>query len=157
MIVQVANAALSSWEECTFANGTVGSRGYMGSLWWIFYYFLFFCSSSEVMNGNGYSASSDVSRSSLFCAAKHDLWQERGVGNLWLHHLPCCTFPYRPRRVWGYWIDTATAHIWFGDIARPPFQANNRFKEISGNGKMEIWCGKRGNSFHDKYYYSLLF
>lgn len=38
-----------------------------------FFFFVLFCSSSEVMNGNGYSASSDVSRSSLFCAAKHDL------------------------------------------------------------------------------------
>lgn len=73
MIVQVANIALSSGEECTFANvGGVGPE-----VTWVacgeFFFFLAFCSSSEVMNGNGYSASSDVSRSSLFCAAKHDL------------------------------------------------------------------------------------
>lgn len=43
----------------------------------LFCFFLFtFWSSSEVMNGNRYNASGDVSRSSLFCAAKHDLWQE---------------------------------------------------------------------------------
>lgn len=37
------------------------------------FFLLRFCSFSEVMNGNECSASSNVSTSSLFCAAKHDL------------------------------------------------------------------------------------
>lgn len=35
---------------------------------------------------------------------------------------PRALSPYRPKGVWGYWIDTATAHIWFGDIARHLFK-----------------------------------
>lgn len=77
MIVQVANIVSSPGEECIFANvGGVGPEVTWvacGDFFFSFFFFLAFCSSLEVMNGNGYSASSDVSRSSLFCAAKHDL------------------------------------------------------------------------------------
>lgn len=75
------------------------------------------------MNGNGCSASSDVSRSSLFCAAKHDLWQE-GEGESLTSPFALLHFPNIAQKgVLGSPIDTATAHIWSGAAARPPFHA----------------------------------
>lgn len=46
--------------------------------WIVLVFFLLgFCGFSEVRNGNECTVSSNVSTSSVFCAAKHDLWQEK--------------------------------------------------------------------------------
>ena len=140
MIVQVANIVWSLGEECTFANvGDVGPEVTWVACgdFFLFFFFQLFCSSSEVMNGNGYSASSDVSRSSLFCAAKHDLWQEREGGISDFTICPPALFHIVQKEFGGIGLTQATAHIWFEDTARPfssqqPFEGN-RWKWKDGN------------------------
>lgn len=103
----------------------------------IFFFFFAFCSSSEVMNGNGYSASSDVSRSSLFCAAKHDLWQER-EGESLTSPFALLYFSISSKRSLGVldWHSNCTHLVWRYNQA--PFQASQPFE-------VNRWKGENRN------------
>ena len=74
--LDVKNISCSLQDQCLFGNTGCWFRDS-----WMdctdFFFLLRFCSFSEVMNGNECTASGNVSTSSLFCAAKHDLWQEK--------------------------------------------------------------------------------